>query len=107
MHVNNNFSLQIRSCLKVTDNQHLLESLEKAHVCQLYSRLHLGCVSQSEMFTSQMKKEEQTGSSLTPALSHGGAASVHTGYFKTFSPTMMTALLPNWLPRVQTLAHLA
>lgn len=52
-------------------------------------------MSQSEMFTSQVKEEERTGSSLTPALSHGGAASVHTGYFKTFSPTMMTALLPN------------
>lgn len=48
-------------------------------------RVH-GCVSQSEMFTSQVKKEEETGSSLTRALSHGGAASVHTSYFKIFSP---------------------
>lgn len=44
------------------------------------------CVLQSEMFTSQVKKEEETGSSLTRALSDGGAASVHTGYFKTLSP---------------------
>lgn len=58
------------------------------------------------MFTSQVKKEERTGSSLTPALSHGGAASVHTGYFKPFSPTMMTVLLPNRVLWVQTPTHL-
>lgn len=45
-----------------------------------------GCVSQSEMFTSQVKKEEETDSSLTWALSHSGAASVHMSYFRTFSP---------------------
>lgn len=45
------------------------------------------------MFTSQVKKEEEPGSSLTRALSHGGAASVHTGYFKTFSPQKRTSLL--------------
>lgn len=60
-------------------------------------------VCHSEMFTSQVKKEEETGSSLTPALSHGGAASVHTGYFKTFSPQDdSSSLNVHWVFWVQT-----
>lgn len=36
--------------------------------------------------STSFKQEGETGSSLTRALSHGGAASVHMGYFKILSP---------------------
>lgn len=58
--------------MKITDFYHpVIPMLDISTGCW---RVH-GCVSHSEMFTSQVKKEEETGSSLTPALSHGGVAS--------------------------------
>lgn len=74
------------SAMQITGLYHQVMLVQDLYISYLGVDSTFVCVSQSEMFTSRVKKEEEPGSSLTRALSHGGAASVHTGYFKTFSP---------------------